>query len=447
MPSPDSSPSDSSRRRLLQYAGYTLTASLAGCFNRRPSETATETPQPSSTDRPTNSTTPHASLDAPLRTAYNSRERFQSSGSSLDGFETLTEWESIVGEHRADTDVQFTDSQSLQLVGQPGEKVTVDRTFDTPLNLAENDLSLAFRTEHPESVALLVYLYDSADNWGVLELRDVTYRPPDIGWFRTSPGVFATSEDEPNLSVITRVRLTVRNTAERETTSWIDDLRIHEKADTGYVVLSWDDGFQNFYDHGAPLHDEYDLPAVIAYPPFAEASPGISFMTEAQLRERQDAGDEIISHASINERFSNVSPDRLEEKLQKNKRWLLDHDFDGTAFIVYPANDFDRAALDTVSKYHYMGGMNQSGSVNTTGVRGFDPLVLPRTIGHDLDIAKRAVRLAARHRQCTILNFHHFEKTHTMGVEEYEKLLQHITETPNVEAITFTDLWELRTRE
>ena len=94
-----------------------------------------------------------------------------------------------------------------------------------------------------------------------------------------------------------------------------------------------------------------------------------------------------------------------------------------------------------------MGGMNQSGNSNKTGVYGFDPLVLPRTIGHGLGIATQVVDLAAAHRQCTILNFHNFGHDNTMTSNEYRRLLAHIDRTDGIEAITFSDLWEMRYSE
>ncbi|MFC6990911.1 polysaccharide deacetylase family protein [Haladaptatus sp. GCM10025707] len=446
-----SSPSNSTRRRLLSLTGSAILGSLAGCVDRVPlfsdrdteSKPTTGNPQTDLEPRPETETgTPEPELA--LHTEYNSRERFGSPGDSFDDFEDLSSWQAVEGKLSVDTETYVTGSQSMRVTGPADEKAVFDRHLETPLNLAENDLSFEFRSENPGKVAVLVYAYDADDNWAVLELRSVTYRPPDVGWFRTCPGVFKTSETDPDLSQVERLHVEVINTADTDTNSWLDDMRVVPKADTGYVVLSWDDGFTNFYEQGAPLHDEYDVPAVHAYPPYAEESPGVSFMTEAQIRERQEAGDEIVSHATIQKRFSEISPDRLAEKLERNKQWLVDREFEGADFIVYPANDFDRAALDTISEYHYMGGMNQSGSTNTTSVYGFDPLVLPRTIGHDLDISKRAVDMAAAHNQCAILNFHHFKKRHTMPVADYEKLLQHITEKQGIEVITFSDLWELR---
>ncbi|WP_139328911.1 polysaccharide deacetylase family protein [Haladaptatus litoreus] len=170
-------------------------------------------------------------------------------------------------------------------------------------------------------------------------------------------------------------------------------------------------------------------------------------MSIEELQERQDAGDQVIAHGSTNEPFAEIPTSQLDSLLMRNKQWLLENKFEGANFVVYPGNNFDKAALEVISKYHYMGGMNQSGNVNTTGVNGFNPLVIPRTIGHDLEICKRAVRLAADHSQCTVLNFHNFDSKNTINVKKYGTLLSYIDQTSGIEAIDFTDLWEMRRTE
>ncbi|WP_227377835.1 polysaccharide deacetylase family protein [Haladaptatus halobius] len=224
-------------------------------------------------------------------------------------------------------------------------------------------------------------------------------------------------------------------------------MRHHPKPDIGYVVLSWDDGNRSYYEQAASVHDHYDFPAVLTMPVYPSKTADSYFMSLEELHERQNAGDEVVAHGSTNEPFAEISTSQLDNLLKRNKKWLIDNEFKGADFIVYPGNNFDEAALDVISKYHYMGGMNQSGNVNTTGVSGFDPLVLPRTIGQNLDICKRAVSLAADHRQCTILNFHNFDSENMMDVGQYEKLLAHIDRTNGIEAIDFTYLWEMRCTE
>ncbi len=340
--------------------------------------------------------------------------------------------------------MSFTGTQSLKFSSDSREGVTAERHLDSPLDISKHDVSFAFRSETPMDVSFMVYMYDPDDNWVVLELRDVTYRPPDVGWFRTCPGVFKASDTPPDLSNIVRMRLELGSGSSDGAQAHVDDMRLHPKPDKGYVILSWDDGDQNYYDQAAPLNDKHDFPAVITMPVEPKDAGSSYFMSIEELQERQDKGDEVVVHGSSADPFSEITPKRLEYILRRNKQWMIDNGFKGADFIVYPGNNFDKTALKVISKYFYMGGMNQSGSANTTGVYGFDPLLLPRTIGSRINISKRAVTLAAKYRQCTILNFHNFNSHNTMSKGDYKELLTHIDNTKGIEVITFSDLWDMR---
>lgn len=254
-----------------------------------------------------------------------------------------------------------------------------------------------------------------------------------------------TSETEPDLTNITRIKLQVTNATNDDVEAWVDNVQFHPKLEKGYIVISWDDGKRSYYEHAAPVHDKYDFPTVLTQPPRPEAVEYDIFMSIEELKERQSKGDEIAAHGSVKNPFGKISSSKLDGILRCNKQWILDNEFGGADFIVYPGNHFDKTALEVISKYHYMAGMNQSGNVNTTGVHGFDPLVLPRTIGNDLAISKRVVDNVAKYRNCGLLNFHDFTNNNTMSVANYKKFLAYIDDTSGVKVTTFSDLWQMRT--
>lgn len=420
------------RRRLLQLAGAAVGSSVAGCLDQQIDPTGDGSQDESSGTNGVPS----------LKTEYDSRERFASPGESFDTLEDETKWSSVVGTVDTDTETVFEGSQSLRLTGESGSNVGIERTLSA-VDLSEEDLSFAIRTTTPDDIAVYLRLFDAYGNDAILELRRITYRTSEVGWFRTCPGVFETSDPAPDLSQVERLQLVVSNAGSDDVEVWVDDMRTHEKPDQGYVVLSWDDGKRAYYDEAAPIQDEFGFPAVMAAVPSFASQP--SFMSAEQLTERQQAGDQIVLHESVDNSFHDLDADQLDQLLATNKQWFIDNEFEGANFIVYPGNNFDAGALEVLSRYHYVGGMNQAGRVNTTGVRGFDPLALPRTIGHDLDIAKSVVDKAAEHRNCGILNFHDFSAGNTIEKAEYRELLTHIDDTDNVEVITLDDLWEMRT--
>ncbi|WP_458187839.1 polysaccharide deacetylase family protein [Haladaptatus sp. NG-WS-4] len=344
----------------------------------------------------------------------------------------------------ASSQYAFIGSKSAKLVGENGDHAVIQKSFTAPKDFTDTDVSVALRTTTPDAIAFFVQLIDTNGNAAEHHLRDVSMRAPDIGWFRTCPGV-CQSDDGFDRSSVDRIRLRVNNASSERAVVWVDDARTHPKPDKGYVILSWDDGKRSYYRKAAPIHDEYGLPATLTQPPQPSAVESELFMSLEELKERQKKGDEVAAHGSVKEPFARISTSKLDGILRRNKQWLIDNGFEGADFIVYPGNNYDAPALDVIGRYHYMGGMNQSGSVNTTGLHGFDPLVLPRTIGHDLSISKQLVDRVAAHRNVGILNFHDFASDNTMNVPDYRSLLDYIDRTTDIEVITFSDLWKMRT--
>ena len=437
----------STRRRFLTVSSAAaLSVGLAGCTSDS-APTGNESNQSGSDDA-----APDAGADdesesseedgIALETQYHSREEYRQPGDSLDDFEDLDAWDVQQGDGDADGEVVFDGSQSLHLTSEGSENIVVERDL-SEVDLTDLDLSFAVRTTTPESITINLRVVDSFGSTKTYSLREITYRAPDVGWFRSSPGVFEVSEIEPAMDELDRLEVQVLHSMD-EAEVWIDDLRTHPKPDQGYVLLVWDDGFLDYYDVASPLHDEFDVPTVQAPVPQWTEEGRDDIMSVSELQERQEAGDEIVVHGTHTRMHEYDDEDELETRLRGDKNWFIENGFEGADYIVYPHNSFDKTSLEYIGDYHYCGGFNQAGDVNTTGVYGFDPLVLPRTIGHDLDISTRCVDLAAEHNQCAILNFHTFEADNTMPEDDYEALLEHI-EDADVEVITFDDLWSMRT--
>ena len=444
----NSSDGPTTRRGVLRLSGVAIAGSLAGCSGGLSGSTNNGT-STGTTGTGTNDTGATDSTDSgtadgvpSLKTEYDPRKRFQSPGESFDAMDDLSVWVTNQGSMEADGKKSFQGNGSAKLVGKGGEHAVIEKSF-APKDLSGQDISVALRTTTPESIAFFVQLLDADGNASEHHLRSITMEAPDVGWFRTCPGTY---DADPGFdrSAVTRLRLRVNNATDGKAVAWVDDVRTHAKPETGYVIFSWDDGKRSYYRNAAPLHDRYGFPAVLTQPPHPSDAASKLFMSPKQFRERQEKGDEVAAHGSVQNPFGQVSKKKLDGILQKNKQWLIDNGIHGADFVVYPGNNYDATAMDVVGNYHYMGGMNQSGSVNTTGAHGFDPLALPRTIGHDVSIAKRLVDQVAANRNVGILNFHDFGSDNTMNVTQYESLLKHVDATSGVKVITFSDLWEMR---
>jgi hypothetical protein len=430
------------RRRFLALTGTTAATGLAGCTDALGSNTSggSDDDDDAANGTDEKADTGYEPPELAVETEFNSREEFRQPGEQLEDFEDVDSWDVVQGSAEPDEDTVFDGSQSLKLTAEDGDNVVIAKSIETT-DLSDLDLSLAVQTSSPGNVAIDVMLYDIYGGYAHHQLRSVTYRTPDIGWFRTCPGVFEESTTPLERDVVDEIRIMIHNTGDAEV--WVDDLRTHEKPEKGYVVLCWDDGVDDFYETASPLHDEYGVNAVQAVVRQWTRGQRDGHMTISQLHERQEAGDQIVAHGT-HSRLAQMEEDDLEDALRTDKNWAVQNELEGGHYIVFPHNSFDQTVLDVASEYYYAGGFNQSGDVNLTGVHGFDPLVLPRTIGNDLDIAMRCVDRAAEHRQCTILNFHAFDLENTMDVDDYERLLEHIDDTDDVEVVDFDDLWTMR---
>ncbi len=380
-----------------------------------------------------------------VETEYNSREEYAQPGDSFDDFEDLSAWSITEGNAEENTDVSFTGSQSVRMyTEEEGANMVIERDLesDNP-DLTDLDFSMAVRTTTPNNIAVELRFVDVYGSARAYQLRSITYGGDDPGWFRISPGVVAEDEYPPEMDFLSTLEVRVHHTGE-EAEVWVDDIRTHDQPDSGYVILSWDDGMRGFYDEASPLHDEYGVNAAQSIVRQWIIGGREDVMTRGELLERQEAGDQIVGHGS-HTRLGEMDPDELRDTIETDKQFKVNSGFKGANFLTFPHNDFDATVLDIVSDYYYAGGFNQAGNTNLTGVYGFDPLVLPRTIGYDLATCKECVDIAAEYNQCTILNFHDFDLDNTINEGEYEEFLQYITDTDNVEVITFDDLWQMRT--
>ncbi len=430
------------RRRFLALTGAAGIVGTAGCTERLKSATGQLDGESNETGGGDDSSTPGLTDGVPpLETEFNSRERFRQPGDSLDDFADLEPWTVTQGSGQADTDVVFDGEQSFRLRSNESQNIIAERSLAGE-DLRETDLSFAVRTSTPDSITVNLRIVDQFGSDKIYSLRQIRYRKPDVGWFRASPGVFQQSEYEPALDHLDRLEIQVLHSMP-EAEVWIDDLRTHETADQGYVMLSWDDGMLDFYETAAPMHDEYGFSAVQAPVPRWVEQGEDDVMSVSALQERQEAGDQIVVHGTHDPIHELDDESTIQARLERDKRWFIENEFEGANYLVHPHNSFDKTSLELATNYHYCAGFNQAGNVNTTSVYGFDPMVLPRTIGHDLEIAKRSVNLAAQFNQCTILNFHTFDGNSTMPKADYEALLEHV-DSADVEVITFDELWSLR---
>lgn len=151
------------------------------------------------------------------------------------------------------------------------------------------------------------------------------------------------------------------------------------------VVITFDDGYENFYDHAYPILKELELPSTVyavagmvgkpsdwLYEDDIEPAP---LMTLEQMLEVQMHGVDFGSHAIDHPRLSKLSQTEMNRQVVESKAMLEELLQKPVHHICYPYGDHDEAVIEASDKAGYLSG--------TTIVKGsawqdHDALALPR---------------------------------------------------------------------
>lgn len=150
------------------------------------------------------------------------------------------------------------------------------------------------------------------------------------------------------------------------------------------VVLSFDDGYENFAEHAYPVLREFGYPSVM----FAvsgllgeparwldDGGAGARLMSGGKLRELRAGGVEIGSHSVSHPRLSRLPPAARRAEIVDSKRALEDILGDPVDFFAYPYGDYGAEARDAVAEAGYKAALTCSrGAANTAP----NPFEIPR---------------------------------------------------------------------
>jgi len=150
------------------------------------------------------------------------------------------------------------------------------------------------------------------------------------------------------------------------------------------VVLTFDDGFQNFYDHAFPVLKHYGFPATVFLVAdllgkrsewLAAENRDVPLMDPEVIRKLRSEGILFGSHTLSHPRLSRIDRGRMHEEVAISKERLekvLEEEID---YFCYPYGDFDDAVVDAVREAGYQAALS---CIRASAFHREDPLRLPR---------------------------------------------------------------------
>jgi peptidoglycan/xylan/chitin deacetylase (PgdA/CDA1 family) len=151
------------------------------------------------------------------------------------------------------------------------------------------------------------------------------------------------------------------------------------------VVLTFDDGYQNFQDHAFPILQHYGFPASVfvvagllggqAQWLAAEGRPAPRLLDRSALQEMQAAGISFGSHTMTHPFLSRIDPLRRREEIRTSKAVLEDLLEKEIVHFCYPDGDFDEDVVVEVASAGYTAGLT---CIRGSATPADTPLLLPR---------------------------------------------------------------------
>ena len=366
-------------------------------------------------------------------------------GSQLEGFEDLEYWYTLSdqGSIEATGDGAYRGPQSLRLRASGDDEFAGAFTaFSEPRNVSGKNLSLAVKVDAPQIAKLSVALL--APDRGNMVRMTRTFPGPQGAWVRSDMGV-TTVRGDPDLSSVQEIRLVARrrdqNADEIDVT--VDDIRLVDAPDTGYVTFTFDDTHESHYNRAFPMMEEYGFAGVEGV--ISDAVYRGDRLDVGNMREMADAGWDMASHPKVGSTLlTEYSERRQRQIIRDNKQFLEQKGFrDGARHFLTPKNMVGPTTMELVSEFHeslYTFGGMPNGRPPTTNYYN------SRITAANNDTIREYVDNAARFGQHLVLNSHAIGSGGgDLAEDDFRAILDYVDQA-EVEVVTCSDVLELQSQ-
>lgn len=170
------------------------------------------------------------------------------------------------------------------------------------------------------------------------------------------------------------------------------------------VALTFDDGYENFYEYAWPVLQHYSFPAMVYllsgligqasawFETDGRATPPL--MSAERIRQLQREGVDFGSHGVSHAKLAEVEPEQVRFEVSQSKRDLEELLQEEVRHFCYPFGSHDLTAVEEVQRAGYRCAVTcQRGAATPS----FHPLLLPRkAISYGDNLAGYAWKLAMK---------------------------------------------------
>lgn len=140
----------------------------------------------------------------------------------------------------------------------------------------------------------------------------------------------------------------------------LDNLQIYKKP----VILTFDDGFLDFYTNAFPLFKKYNMRASLYVVKDFTVKGG--YCNIDQIKEMEESGlIDIQSHTVTHTRLATLNLDQIKSELIDSKTYLKEKIGKDSTVICYPYGSYDKRVLEQ-AKENYKYGLAMDGGVYYT---------------------------------------------------------------------------------